>query len=311
MSIQAPKKYLKKGRVKFFNFENEVYSADKKRHLKNIALPNGKFFILPIDQGLEHGPTDFLVNPPCQDPEYQLELAREIGFSAIALQIGLAEKYWQKSRFKNYVPLVLKVNGRTCIPKDHAPFSPLNATVEDAVRLGADAVGYTLYVGSARQDEDFQQFRQLRQQAFQNNMPVIVWAYPRGEVVERDGGKNSLAAVDYAVRVAMELGADLVKFNWPENPKNGYDKDGCFAGYNQINRLNDEDRLMKVVQTAGEMGTLLSGGDLISDKLLLNKVKGAMEAGMDGVIFGRNEWQREYSQALKICTAIKKILLSY
>lgn len=311
MKLIKQKKYLKKNRIKFFDFENEVYSVEKKRHLKNIALANGKFMILPIDQGLEHGPSDFLINPPCQDPEYQLDLAKEIGFSGIALQIGLAEKYWQKSKYKKFVPLVLKLNGRTCIPaKQVAPLSSLNATVDDAVRLGADAVGYTLYVGSKRQDEDFQQFRWVRQQAAENDMPVIVWAYPRGEVVNANGGKNSLAAIDYAVRAAMELGADIVKFNWPDKPEGPYDESGCFASYNDLPELDDREMLVKIIQTAGEMGTLLSGGKVIGDRKLLDRVKMAMTVGMDGVIFGRNEWQREWDDALKICQSIKKILLN-
>ena len=312
MKLTLQKNYLKKNRIKFFNFENETYSADKKRHLKNIALSNGKFMILPIDQGLEHGPSDFIVNPACQDPEYQFELAKEVGFSGIALQIGLAEKYWQKNKYRKYVPLVLKVNGRTCIPGGQVPpFSSLNATVKDAVRLGADAIGYTLYVGSDRQDDDFIQFRQIRMAAVENDMPVIVWAYPRGRAVNENGGKNSLAAVDYAVRVAMELGADMVKFNWPAEPENMYEENGCFKSYNELPKLNEKEMLVKVIQTAGEMGTLLSGGGVVSDKKVIDNVKVAMASGMDGIIFGRNMWQREYKKARKIATSIKNILLSH
>jgi len=311
MKLTKQKNYLKKNRIKFFDFESEVYSNEKKRHLKNIAYPNGKFQILPIDQGLEHGPSDFLENPPCQDPEYQLELAKEVGFSGIALQIGLAEKYWQKSKYKKYVPLILKLNGRTCIPAGQvAPFSSLNARVEDAVKLGADAVGYTLYVGSRRQDEDFIQFREVRRKAAKYDLPVIVWAYPRGEVIDANGGKNSLAAVDYAVRTAMELGADIVKFNWPTYPDEPYDDAGCFKVYNNLPKLSEKEMLVKVLQSAGEMGTLLSGGGRVSDKQVLDNIKLAMEVGMDGIIFGRNVWQREYEQAVKISQSIKKILLN-
>ncbi|MBU0648478.1 fructose-bisphosphate aldolase [Patescibacteria group bacterium] len=266
--------------------------------------------ILPIDQGLEHGPTDFLVNPDCGDPEYQLRLAKEGGYSAIALQIGLAKKYWSKPEYKKYVPLVLKLNGKTCIPGDDRPFSPLNSSVEEAEKLGADAVGYTLYVGSARQDEDFLQFRQVRQEAAKYDIPVIVWAYPRGEQINANGGKNSLAAVDYAVRAAMELGADVVKFNWPEFPKNGFAKGSCFEEYNTLSDLNRKERLTKVVQTAGALGAILSGGSRVSDKELLEHVRTAMEVGMDGIIFGRNEWQREYKSALLMSTKIREILLA-
>src|SRR5690349_14338686 len=130
---------------------------------------------LPIDQGLEHGRRDFFVNSPAKDPEFQLRVAKEGNYSGIGCQIGIAAKYMQ--RYARDVPLVLKLNGKTEIPSDKAPISPVLASVEDAVRLGADAVGYTLYVGSARQDEDFKQFRQVREDADRYGLPVIIWAY--------------------------------------------------------------------------------------------------------------------------------------
>ena len=107
----------------------------------------GTLLVLPIDQGLEHGPVDFFVNPEALDPAYQFELAVEGRFSAIAVHIGLAEKYYPE--YAGRIPLLLKLNGKTSIPPDHEAFSALTGTVEDAVRLGADAVGYTVYVGSS------------------------------------------------------------------------------------------------------------------------------------------------------------------
>src|SRR5262249_37276664 len=129
-------------------------------------------------------------------------------------QYGIAEKYMRA--YAGRVPLVLKLNGKTEIPSDRAPLSPVESTVEDAVRLGADAIGYTLYIGSPRQDEDFKQFANVRTEAERYGMPVIVWAYPRGEAIEEKGGRDSVYAVDYAARVAAELGADVVKFNFPK-----------------------------------------------------------------------------------------------
>ncbi|MBI2495729.1 MAG: fructose-bisphosphate aldolase, partial [Candidatus Omnitrophica bacterium] len=128
--------------------------AGKKTRLHRLLYKygpgNGRLMILPIDQGLEHGPRDFFVNPESLNPEFQLRLALEGGFSAIAFQVGLAEKYLRA--FAGKVPLILKINGKTEIPPDDEAFSPCNASVEDAVRLGADAVGYTCYIGSPRQD---------------------------------------------------------------------------------------------------------------------------------------------------------------
>ena len=125
-------------------------STGKRARLHRIlfdhGLRNGTALFLPYDQGLEHGPRDFFANPDAGDPRYVLRLAVEGGFNAVVLQIGLAEKFFWD--YAGEVPLILKLNGKTDIPPDDEALSPLHATVEDAVRLGADAVGYTLYVGS-------------------------------------------------------------------------------------------------------------------------------------------------------------------
>src|SRR5579863_9701099 len=142
-------------------------SPGKRTRLKRLLYDHGPgggtLLVLPIDQGLEHGPVDFFANPESLDPRYQYELAREGKFSAIALHIGLAEKYGHE--FAGDVPLILKINGKTSVPSDAQAFSPLTGTVEDAVRLGADAIGYTIYVGSPAQDRDFEQFRTVRAEA--------------------------------------------------------------------------------------------------------------------------------------------------
>lgn len=278
--------------------------ARLQRLLNGYGPGNGTMMILPLDQGLEHGPVDFFVNPKAADPDYVCKLAEKGDYSAIALQIGLAEKYM--NAYAGKVPLVLKLNGKTSIPDDKDPLSPLNATVEDAVRLGADAVGYTLYVGSSRQDEDFTQFRKVRQEAEKYGMPIIVWAYPRGEFVEKRGGKDSLYAIEYAARVASELGADVVKVNFPniKNPK----KQDEPKPYNELTPSFAE-AVARVVAAAGKTMVIFSGGSKVSDKELLEMVKVAMENGATGIIFGRNMWQRPLDNALKITEKAKDILL--
>ncbi len=174
---------------------------------------NGTLMVLPLDQGLEHGPTDFFPNPKALDTTFQFRLAEEGRYSAIALGIGLADKYMREHAGR--VPLILKLNGKTNIPDDAEAVSPAFASVEDAVRLGADAVGYTVYVGSPRQDVEIREFGKVRQECERFGMPLVVWAYPRGRDVEAKGGKGSLYAQDYAARVAEELGADVVKLHEP------------------------------------------------------------------------------------------------
>ncbi len=263
---------------------------------------NGTLMLLPIDQGLEHGPIDFLVNPPALDPEFQLKLALEGNFSGIVFHIGLATKYMNK--YAGQVPLVLKVNGKTNIPSDNQPFSPLDASVEDAVRLGADGVGYTLYVGSPRQTEDIAQMNHVRQDCEKYGMPLIVWAYPRGEALKTKGGNDSLYAVDYAARTALELGADIVKVNVPEHEKLSPDQP---APYNQMS-LGYAGGIAKVVRSAGRAMVLFSGGSKVSDEDLFTKARMAMENGSTGLIFGRNLWQRPMDEALAVAKQLSQII---
>ncbi len=284
-------------------------SPGKRTRLKRLLYEHGPgggtLLVLPIDQGLEHGPVDFFANPDSLDPKYQYELAVEGKFSAIALHIGLAEKYFHE--FAGDVPLILKLNGKTGIPSDAQAFSALTGTVEDAVRLGADAVGYTVYVGSPSQDRDFAQFTEVRSAAERLGMPVIVWAYPRGEAVAKKGGKESLYAIDYAARVALELGADIVKVNFPVPSEKDAESP---APYNSL-KLSPAEAFRKVVESAGRCLVLVSGGEKIGDAELLSKVRSSMDDGATGIIFGRNMWQRPKSEALRMTRELHAIFREY
>ena len=284
-------------------------SPGKKTRLKRLLYDHGPgggtLLVLPIDQGLEHGPVDFFANPESLDPRYQYDLAREGKFSAIALHIGLAEKYYHE--FAGDVPLILKLNGKTGVPSDAQAFSPLTGTVEDAVRLGADAVGYTVYVGSPAQDRDFRQFVEVRSAAERFGMPVIVWAYPRGEAIAKKGGRDSLYAVDYAARVALELGADVVKVNYPVASEKDAESP---APYNAL-KLSRDEAFRKVVESAGRALVLVSGGEKVSDPELLHKVRSSLDAGATGIIFGRNLWQRPRADALRLTREIHAIFREY
>jgi class I fructose-bisphosphate aldolase len=273
------------------------------RILHQFGLKNGTAIFLPYDQGLEHGPRDFFANPNSSDPKYIIRLAHEGGFNGIAIQIGLAEKFFWD--FAGELPLILKLNGKTDIPSDARALSPVHASVKDAVQLGADAVGYTLYVGSPAQEEDFAQFREIRADAKEYGMPVIVWAYPRGEAIEVKGGNSSFYAVDYAARVASELGADIVKVNFPHpdqrtNVKKEYDKD-----------FSTQEAINAVVRSANRTLVLVSGGEKAGDDVMLQKARESMEAGATGLIFGRNVWQREHDASLKFVNSLREILEKY
>ena len=273
------------------------------RILYQHGLRNGTAMFLPYDQGLEHGPRDFFDNPVSGDPAYIVKLAVEGGFNGLAIQIGTAEKFFWD--YAGEVPLLLKLNGRTEIPPADAPRSPMNASVEDAVRLGADAVGYTLYVGSAQQEADFEAFAQVRRDAHRYGLPLVVWAYPRGSSVDAKGGKNSLYAVDYASRTAAELGADVVKLNFPD-PKA---TEGVHRTYTA--QVGEQDAVNAVVRSAARTPVLLSGGEKGGDEEVLDKARMAMEAGALGLIFGRNIWQREHDESLRFVARLRELLEKY
>lgn len=282
-------------------------STGKKARLHRIlyqhGLGNGTALFLPYDQGIEHGPRDFFANPEASDPAYIIQLALAGGFNGIAIQIGLAEKfYWD---YAGEVPLILKLNGKTDIPGSIDPLSPVNASVRDAVRLGADAVGYTLYVGSPAQEHDFRQYLAIRDEARQLGMPLIVWSYPRGGAVDAKGGKDSFYAVDYAARTASELGADVVKVSFPHPDKQA----GVPADYRRD--ISPQQAIDAVVTSANRTLLLVSGGEKAGDAAMLEKARQSMEAGATGLIFGRNVWQRERSESLRFVGQLREILAKY
>src|SRR5947207_12340981 len=262
---------------------------------------NGTLAVLPLDQGLEHGPTDFFPNPAALDTDFQFRLAVEGDYSAIALGIGLAEKYMKE--YCGRVPLILKLNGKTNIADDAEAVSPLSASVEDAVRLGADAVGFTLYVGSPREDVGVRDLRKVRQECERLGMPIVMWAYPRGRAIDAKGGKGTLFAQDYAARVSEELGADVVKLHEPEEPDAR-----CPEPYRSL-REDARARIRRVVRSAGKVMVLFSGGvKQDDDAAVLRRIGLYMEGGAAGVMLGRNMWLRSHHDALALTRRAREIL---
>ncbi|MFH0927472.1 MAG: 2-amino-3,7-dideoxy-D-threo-hept-6-ulosonate synthase [Candidatus Micrarchaeota archaeon] len=240
-------------------------------------VKNGKILIIAMDQGLEHGPTDF--NEKNIDPDYVCKIAEKGGFTGFALQKGIAYKYMEN--YAGKTPLILKLNGRTSInPKEEVYSSPI-ASVKEAVKLGADAIGYTLYVGSPAEAKMFKEFGAIHAEAKEYGMPTIVWSYPRGKYVKNE---KDPATVAYAARVALELGADIVKVNY----------------------TGSTDSFKQVVQSAQKCHLISSGGSKLSDKEFLAKAKEVMHAGAKGFAVGRNVWQND--DPLKIAKELKEIV---
>jgi class I fructose-bisphosphate aldolase len=226
-------------------------------------LTKGKSIILACDQGFEHGPRDF--NLTNIDPEYVMDLALEGHYNAIAIQAGLAEKYYGL-HYKD-VPLIVKLNAKVGLP-DPDPWSRQHTSVEYAARIGASAVGYTLYHGSKSESQQFVELGRVVEEAHSRGLPVIVWNYPRGSLIKDETGTDEIA---YGARLALELGADMIKLKY-----NG-DKEG----------------FKWILKCAGRAKVIISGGQRTDDRVFLQHLRDVMDLGAAGIAVGRNAWQHD------------------
>lgn len=238
---------------------------------------NGNSLILAYDHGLEHGPTDFDPNPASADPRHVFEVATHDAVTCLAVQKGIAETYYPE--YRDEVDLLLKLNGNSALPEREDYYSPKQCSVKYAVEeLGADAVGYTMYAGSIHEDRMWQEFREVQEQARKYDVPVVMWAYPRGKGVQNSdySGQKDPALVAYAARLGLELGADMVKCKYP----------GSQEDWEEIERVT------------GDMKTVMSGGSKRSDEAFINDVQSVIDAGGNGLAVGRNVFQREDPESL-------------
>lgn len=237
----------------------------------------GRFAFLAYDQGLEHGPEDFRVNPEAASPRFVLELARDHDYTAVVFQQGVA---LATRDLYPEVPRLIKLNGKTGIAKGE-PYSPLLCPVEYAVKtLRAVAVGYTIYAGSEHEDRMLAEFAQVVRDAQTFGVPAVAWVYPRGKAVASDTTPEIVA---YAARVAYELGADVAKVKWT----------GSLESFRWVCR------------SAVDTKVVLSGGVRTErPEEFLDVLDRVMRAGGAGVAVGRNVWQRPRAEAAAISKAI-------
>lgn len=250
----------------------------------------GGTLLLRADQGLEQGPLAS-VDDPGADPEQALRAAAA-NCSGVILHIGMAER--SARILSGAVPLVLKLNGKTAIPPEDEALAPLNATVEDAVRLGADAVAYTLYAGSPAQFEDFTQLSQVRQECTRYGMPLLVLAQPRGAAIERKGGAEGLFAIAAAAHAAAELGADLVAIDAPAiNPQRDAQAP---KPYNTL-QVTAREALRRAVASARPVPVLVCDDGAGEHEAVATRAREALEVGAAGLILGQHLWHRPVEEA--------------
>ena len=247
-------------------------------HNTSKILKDNKCLFLAYDQGLEHGPADF--NDHSVDPLKIIQIAKQGRFNALIFQKGIAEKY-KKEIKSSKIPLILKLNGKTNLLHGE-PLSTQLCTLKEALKLGAVAVGYTIYIGSEHENVMLKEFEQIEREAHVKGIPLIAWVYPRGKSIQ---GKSESELLAYSCRVALELGADFVKVHW--NGKNTQD-------------------LKWAVKSAGRCRVIIAGGLKTIEKELLSQAKQAMSAGITGLAIGRNIWQSKHP--LEITKKLKNVI---
>ncbi|OLC13474.1 MAG: fructose-bisphosphate aldolase [Candidatus Rokubacteria bacterium 13_1_40CM_69_27] len=291
------------------------YGADNPGTLTNLARllnhgtlgGSGRMVILPVDQGFEHGPArSFAPNPPAYDPRYHFELALESGCSAYAAPLGFLEAGARE--FAGEIPLILKLNDHDVLLEEPDPTQALTGSVADALRLGCVGVGFTIYPGSLHRLEMYSQIRAIAEEAKRYGLVVVIWSYPRGSGLSKQG-ETAIDVTAYAAHIAAQLGAHIIKVKLPsahveqEAAKKVYEKERVAIG-----KLTE--RVRHVVQSTfnGRRVVIFSGGPTQErDEAVFEEVRAIREGGGFGSIIGRNSFQRTKPDALKFLKTIMDI----
>lgn len=293
--------------LSWYGSDNPGTRANLARLLAQGTLGgSGRLVILPVDQGFEHGPArSFAPNPPGYNPHYHFELAIEAGCNAYAAPLGFLEA--GADEYAGRIPLILKLNNHDVLHEEPDPLSAVTGSVRDALRLGCVAVGYTIYPGSAHSTTMYQQLREIAEEAKSYGLAVVVWSYPRGSNLSKEG-ETAIDVVAYAAQIAAQLGAHVIKVKLPTAyleqaaAKKVYEAE-------QVPIKTLAERVRHVVQSsfAGRRIVIFSGGPKSDDKHFFEEVQAIRDGGGFGSIVGRNSFQRPKAEAVKFLRTIMKI----
>lgn len=283
------------------------YGAENVGVLTNLArimntgklAGTGKMVILPVDQGFEHGPArTFAKNPDGYDPAYHFELAIESGCNAYAAPLGALELCARD--YAGEIPLILKINNSDVLFNSKNPISAMTSSVEDAVRLGCSAIGFTIYPGSAQRKQMYEEIAVASREAKKAGLAVVIWSYARGEGISKEG-ETGMDVIAYSAHIAAQLGANIIKVKPPSahleqaEAKKVYEAQGI-----KISSMSD--RIRHVVQScyAGKRIVIFSGGEAKTTEALMEEVKGLASGGAFGSIMGRNAFQRPKQESIEL-----------
>lgn len=287
----------------------EGASAATKANLARILMHGklggtGKLVILPVDQGFEHGPArSFAKNPAAYDPHYHYQLAVDAGLSAYAAPLGFLEAGCES--FEDEMPTILKVNSSNSLaPKASAPNQAVTGSVKDALRLGCAAIGFTIYPGSGACFDMMEEISEMAREAKDAGLAVVIWSYPRGADISKDG-ETAIDITAYAAHMAALLGAHIIKVKPPTafieqaEAKKVYESE-------KIDISTPAARFRHIVQCCfnGRRIVVFSGGAAKGEEDILNEARAIRDGGGNGSIIGRNSFQRPRAEALKLLEAM-------
>ncbi len=295
----------------------DCYSSENagiKKNLANILMSGklagtGKMIILPVDQGFEHGPArSFAANPESYDPEYHFKLAIDAGLNAYAAPLGMLE--CGADKYAGAIPLILKINSSNSLATEQeAPCQAITASVQDALRLGCSAIGFTIYPGSDAQFEMMEEIKELSLEAKSYGLATVVWSYARGGSLSKEG-ETGIDIITYAAHMAALLGANIIKVKLPtdhlelKEAKKAY-LDNKIA----INTLTERVSHIKQATFNNKRLVIFSGGASKGLEALYDEVRHIRDAGGNGSIIGRNTFQRKREDALDMLNKIINIYL--
>src|SRR5262245_9273476 len=290
------------------------YGSDNAGTKTNIArllchgklAGTGKLVILPVDQGFEHGPArSFAPNPGGYDPLYHFQLAIDAGCNAYAAPLGFLEA--GASQYAGQIPLILKLNSHDTLHDEKDPLPSVTGSVKDALRLGCAAVGFTIYPGSSHCNTMYEQLREIAENAKDCGLAVVVWSYPRGSGLSKEG-ETAIDVVAYAAQIAAQLGAHVIKVKLPTAHLEQAAAKKVYES-TKIPIATLAERVKHVVQSSFDRRRIVifSGGVKSEDPNVFEEARAIRDGGGFGSIIGRNSFQRPKAEAMKFLHTVMGI----
>ncbi|PZX17701.1 fructose-bisphosphate aldolase, class I [Palleronia aestuarii] len=260
----------------------------------------GKMIILPVDQGFEHGPArSFAPNPAGYDPHYHYQLAIDAGLNAYAAPLGMLEA--GADTFAGAIPTILKLNSANSLMSGTAGKNQaVTGSVDDALRLGCSAIGFTIYPGSDMALDMFEEIVELRREAASVGIPTVIWSYPRGEAISKDG-ETAIDIAAYAAQIAALLGAHIIKIKLSTDHLELPEAKKVFEDQG-IDVASQAARVAECMRSSfdGRRIVVFSGGAKKGEEGIYDDARAIRDGGGNGSIIGRNSFQRERSEALAL-----------